>query len=331
MSKTLHFTFKFYLKWFFSVQTLPLVLVQACGTWMWINGSGVYAKATTSLAIYQMSTRMWPLSRKCCSAAAQPSPGWKQSMWVSQVLLMQLLLLLARVSPPDNHLSSGAACAPVNRHSHYQRRAMWRANRTGSRCQGELPQCQRQRALDSKQDVQLEWDAWEDLQHLLWQTGASIACPPAWAWPWQRSRAAASTADWSPPAAAVASGQAPASLRRLRWASPMSSSSVGCIAMFDSAPISQSTFGIAADQKGERKDADWGFGSGTRKNNNDNNLKLQKNCLNLLMNFISITNLNISLKILKILQCSNFLEIIFFKSPIKSLPAKTRRIRVCLI
>jgi len=42
MSKTLHFTFKFYLKWFFSVQTLPLVLVQACGTWMWINGSGVY-------------------------------------------------------------------------------------------------------------------------------------------------------------------------------------------------------------------------------------------------------------------------------------------------
>lgn len=59
---------------------------------------------------------------------------------------------------------------------------------------------------------------------------------------------AASAADWSP-AAAVAAGPASAWLRRRlpeHPSPPSASSSVGCIAMFDSGPISQSTFGIAA-------------------------------------------------------------------------------------
>lgn len=211
-----------------------------------------------SLAIYQMSARMWPAWRKCCSVAAHPSPGWTKSMWVSQQLDLLLRLLKdgsCHPAPPDNHLSSGAACAPVNRHSHYQRRAGWRANRIGSRCRGSCSSGKELwivNRMGSRHGWRLHGRTCRRCCGKLGRQSMPACVGVAMA------NVQFCGVDCGLVTVTCGCGCTSTGITRRRMEPMSMSSSAGCIAMFDSAPISQSTFGIAAVQSGKKKDEDRG-------------------------------------------------------------------------
>lgn len=159
--------------------------------------------ASPSLAIYQMSTRMLPVSRMCCSAPWHSclAHSTLATLWplLLQLLLTTLSLLLLPVRVLvlllsfllDIHLLPGqphqsASFAPANRHFHCPGRAMWRADRTGLRCQVvAVPRPAPQQHIVPAAVAHRRAEV---------QTVVLITCQDdvqAWAWPWHRSTAVA--------------------------------------------------------------------------------------------------------------------------------------------